>query len=175
MQRPPMVMVAPDSLDESERTLFGADTEVSVDDLYLYLNSTLPLMHQLDETGAPNLLLLRGMVAPELYEEAAFELAKSEKQAKKNFIVQNLIITRIQDVVVDKERGRVNAYVKGYLAIIVQSRGKNVILPYRADVIMDMQPPSRLNRFPFQMLKRQWKVGQTAMDWDGTRESEQKH
>jgi hypothetical protein len=72
-------------------------------------------------------------------------------------------------VVTDNERGRLSAYVRGYLAIIVQSTNKPVVLPYRAEVLLEMAPPSRLNRFPFVLIRREWRIDKAALEWDETR------
>ncbi len=167
--RPAMQLTARASLRSEATQMFGRDTQVNVDDLLLYLNTVLPLMHRLDDRGAPDLPLLRGLISVHEYEKAAAEAARDLAIAKKNFVVQSLVITRVEDVEADNAHGRISAYVRGYLAIIVQSTSRPVVLPYRAEVLLEMAPPSRLNRFPFVLIKRDWKVSRAAIDWDAAR------
>lgn len=169
MRRPPQHLVAEPSLKSAASALFGHDTQVNVDDLLLYLNTVLPLLHRLDDRGAPDLPLLRGLISAREYEIAAAEAARDVALARKNFVVQSLILTRVDDVAADNDHGRISAYVRGYLAILVQSTSRAVVLPYRAEVLLEMAPPSRLNRFPFVLIKRQWKINQAALEWDKAR------
>jgi hypothetical protein len=32
-----------------------------------------------------------------------------------------------------------------------------------------MAPPSRLNRFPFVLIRREWRIDKAALEWDETR------
>lgn len=168
-QRPTMQLNAAPSLRAEADAVFGKKTDVNVDDLLLYINTVLPLMHRLDDRGAPELPLLRGLVAPAVFDKAESEAKRSAPLAKKNFVIQSLVVTRVDDVVTDNERGRLSAYVRGYLAIIVQSTNKPVVLPYRAEVLLEMAPPSRLNRFPFVLIRREWRIDKAALEWDETR------
>ena len=168
-QRPLVQLNGPPSLRAEAKAMFGSDTEVNVDDLLIYLNTVLPLMHRIDDRGSPELPLLRGLIAPTVYEKAQQEADRSAKLAKQNFIIQNLVVTRVDEVEIQRERGRISAYVRGYLAIIIQSKNRPVILPYRAEVLMEMAPPSRLNRFPFVLIRREWKTDKAALNWDTER------
>ena len=168
-RRPLVQLNGPPSLRAEAQEMFGRDTEVNVDDLLIYLNTVLPLMHRIDDRGAPELPLLRGLIAPSVYEMAQKEAERGAKLAKKNFIVQNLVVTKVEEVEILRDRGRISAYVRGYLAIIIQSKNKSIILPYRAEVLMEMAPPSRLNRFPFVLIRREWKTDKAALEWDTLR------
>lgn len=168
-KRPTYTLVAPPSLAAEADAFYAGEPEANLDDLIIFLNTTLPLMHKVDDRGSPDLLLLRSLVTPAIYEEVRAELGRSARTAKQNLIIQNLVITRIEDVDVKKDRGRVGAYVKGYLTIIIQSRNKHVIMPYRAEVVMDLTPPSRLNRFPFVMVRREVRTDKAATEWDSVR------
>ena len=168
-QRPTLQMNAAPSLRAEADAVFGKNTEVNVDDLLLYVNTVLPLMHRVDDRGSPELPLLRGLVAPAVYDKAEAEAKRSAPLAKKNYVIQNLVVTRVDDVITDTERGRLSAYVRGYLAIIVQTTNKPVVLPYRAEVLLEMAPPGRLNRFPFVLIRRDWRIDKAAIDWDEAR------
>ena len=168
-QKPAMQLNAAPSLKAESEEFFGKKTEVNIDDLLLYVNTVLPLMHRLDDRGAPDLPLLRGLVAPAVFEKADQEAKRSTPLAKKNFVIQNLVVTRVTDVVTDNDRGRLSAYVQGYLVIVVQSTNKPVVLPYRAEILLEMSPPSRLNRFPFVLIRRDWRIDKAALDWDESR------
>lgn len=168
-RRPVVQLIGPPSLRAEAQEMFGRDTEVNVDDLLIYLNTVLPLMHRIDDRGAPELPLLRGLIAPSVYEMAQKEAERGAKLAKKNFIIQNLVVTKVEEVEILRDRGRISAYVRGYLAIIIQSKNRPIILPYRAEVLMEMAPPSRLNRFPFVLIRREWKTDKAALEWDTQR------
>ena len=168
-QRPTLQLNAAPSLRAEADAVFGKNTEVNVDDLLLYVNTVLPLMHRVDDRGSPELPLLRGLVAPAVYDKAEAEAKRSAPLAKKNYVIQNLVVTRVDDVITDTERGRLSAYVRGYLAIIVQTTNKPVVLPYRAEVLLEMAPPGRLNRFPFVLIRRDWRIDKAAIDWDEAR------
>jgi len=166
--RPQMQLTAPNSLRKEADITFGKE-DVNLDDMLLFINTVLPLMHRLDDRGDPDLPLLRGLVAPDIFAKAESDASRQAVQAKKHFIIQNLVVTRIEDVEQDSKHGRVSCYVRGYLAIIIQSSKKNVVLPYRAELLLEMAPPSRLNRFPFVLVKREWRIDQAALDWDSER------
>lgn len=168
-QKPVLQLNAAPSLKADAEDSFGKKTEVNIDDLLLYVNTVLPLMHRLDDRGAPDLPLLKGLVSPSVFEKADQEAKRSTPLAKKNFVIQNLVVTRLTDVVTDNDRGRLSAYVHGYLVIVVQSTNKPVILPYRAEILLEMSPPSRLNRFPFVLIRRDWRMDKAALDWDESR------
>ena len=168
-QRPTLQLNAAPSLRAEADAVFGKNTEVNVDDLLLYVNTVLPLMHRVDDRGSPELPLLRGLVAPAVYDQAEAEARRGAPLAKKNYVIQNLVVTRVDDVVTDTERGRLSAYVRGYLAIIVQSTSKPVVLPYRAEVLLEKAPPGRLNRFPFVLIRRDWRIDKAATGWDESR------
>jgi hypothetical protein len=171
-QRPLVQVTAKPSLRAEAESMFGKDIEVNEDDLLIYLNTVLTIMHRVDDRGSPDLPLLRGLVAPSVYAAALGEANRNAKPAERNMVIQNLVITRVvkNEMMVDKERGRLSAYVRGYLAIIIQSTNKHVILPYRAEVLLEMAPPGRLNRFPFVLIRREWKIDKAALDWDAERE-----
>ena len=173
-QRPLMQLTAPTSMREEADAFFGK-TEINYDDLLLFIHTTLPLLHQIDDRGAAAMPLLRGMISPSVFEVAAREAGRATQLAKKHYAVQNLVVTRVTDIIADSKRGRVSCYVRGYLAIIIQSSGKNVILPYRAQVLLEMIPPSRLNRFPFMLVKRDWRIDKEALAWDAERALKSNH
>ena len=167
--RPLVQVTARPSLAAEAEAFFGSETKVSADDLLFFLNTVLPLMHRIDDRGNPELPLLRGMISPKEYERVEKEMVRLSDLAKKNIAIQNLVVTRVEDVEQDSSGSRISAYVRGYLAIIVQTSNRFTVVPYRAQVLLELNPPSRLNRFPFVLLKRDWRMDKAAIDWDAER------
>jgi hypothetical protein len=160
---------APPSLRKAMEDYFSLNNTISLDDLALYVNLVLPAMHQLDQNGAANLPLVRGMISSGAYSQVLDESHGNLDAIKANQIVQTLIITGIQDVIVDKEARRISAYCCGFLTITIQKSGRHVTLPYRADILLEETIPSRTNRFPFTFISKKWMVGDDALNWDNAR------
>jgi hypothetical protein len=41
-------------------------------------------------------------------------------------------------------------------------------------VLLEMAPPGRLNRFPFVLIRRDWRIDKTALAWDAIRAGKQR-
>jgi len=162
------------SLRTAENELIGEGSEVGVDDLYLYLHSVLPVLHRLDSRGFPDLAMVQGVVAPEVFQEARTDLLSNRSVAEDHLVIQGLTLETIEDVLVDSKRGRISAYVKGFLTVIIQSSGKHAVLPYRSEVLLEITPPTEQNRFPLFLISRQWRISDAALDWDQQRSAANK-
>jgi hypothetical protein len=163
-ERPPVVVRAESSLKEAATAYYGTPG-VSYNQLAFFLNACLPLLYAIDGAGHPLLPLAQGLVAPEIYDAAEARLDKSAKDVRAHAMMQALAITAITGVVADLESGRAAATVRGYLT--VTARGVEArFFPWRARVLVEANPPSRLNPYPFYVLRSEERIGPAAPSWD---------
>ncbi len=168
-RKAPLVVRAAPSLKEAAATFYGA-TPVSYDQLVFFLQGSLPLLYSLDERGHPLLPLAQGLVAPDVYHEAERRLTASERDVRANRMTQSLTITGVSDVVADSKSGRAAAYVRGYLTITVPQQNAT-FFPWRAQALLEANPVSQLNPYPFYLLRLEKKLGAEAVAWDETHDN----
>jgi hypothetical protein len=168
-RRAPLVVRAAPSLKEAAASFYGS-TPVSYDQLAFFLQGCLPLLYSIDERGHPLLPLAQGMVAPEVYHEAERRLTAADRDVRTNRMTQTLTITGVTDVVADNKSGRAAAYVRGYLTITVPQQGAT-FFPFRAQALLEANPVSQLNPYPFYLLRLDRKLGADAVAWDETHDN----
>lgn len=157
-----MVIDLPPSLAERIETEFG-ESNTSRDSFDRSLVLNLQIMNQHDFSTQPNVALLRGAVNPDIYTKVLerYNVNKATFQAKG--IIQNLTVTKIENVFRSVNGKRLSATVRGYLTIVTFPDGKNkdaVIIPYRARVVVLVQPKSRLNPERYYLLQVEEASGQ---------------
>jgi len=163
-RKPTLVLRAPSSLKQESQKLTRA-SNISYDQLAFFILAVLPRLYAVDENGYPFLPLLQGVVDPPILNrvEAGFNQLGSD--LKLNHMTQSLTLTAIHDVVADEKLGRAAAYVKGYVCITLnESRVK--FYPYRAQVLLAVNPVGLLNPYPFYVLRCEEKIGTKALEWD---------
>jgi hypothetical protein len=163
-RKPPVVVRAGPSLKEAAVAFYGAP-DVSYDAVAFFLHGCLPLLYSIDDSGHPLLALAQGLVAPEVYSEAERRLNASGPDVQANRMTQGLALTGITDVVSDARSGRAAAYVRGYLTVTVR-HSEAQFFPWRAQVLLAINPVSRLNPYPFYVLRCEDRTGPTAPAWD---------
>jgi len=162
--KPPLVIRAGPSLKEAAAEFYG-DREVSYDQLAFFLHGSLPLLFAADEDGHPLLPLAEGLVAPDIYRAAERQLAASGADFAANRMTQTLSLTAISQVVTDSASGRAAAYVRGYLTVTLR-HAEARFYPWRARVVLAVNPDSRLNPYPFYLLALDERTGPPALEWD---------
>jgi hypothetical protein len=149
--RPPVVVRAAPSLKEAASAFHGAP-EISYDQVAFFLSGCLPLLYAAGEGGHPLLPLVQGMVAPEIYGEAERRLAAAESEVKANGMTQALAIDRVGDVVADAASGRASARLAGRVVVTLR-RGEARSFPWSARVLVEVNPASRLDPYPFYLVR----------------------
>jgi len=165
-RKPPVVVRAAPSLKEAAAAYYGTP-EISYDQMVFFLHGCLPLLYAADDQGHLLLPLAQGLVAPEIYREAELRLDESGKDMLANKMTQNLTITGVADVVADSKSGRAAARLSGYVTVTVH-RAEVQFFPWRARVLLEVNPASRLNPYPFYLLRLEQRTGPEALAWDQT-------
>jgi len=168
-QKPPVVVRARPSLKEAAAAFYGGP-EITYDQMAFFLQGCLPLLVAADGSGHPFLPLVQGLVAPEIYRAAEQGLNRSGGAMAANRMTQALTLTGVEDVVSDAPSGRAGAYLRGYLTVTVR-RAAAEFFPWRARVVLAVNPVSRLNPYPFYLLRCEQRTGPEALAWDQTHES----
>jgi hypothetical protein len=168
-RKPPVVVRAGPSLKEAAAAFYGVP-EVSYDALAFFLHGCLPLLYSIDDSGHPLLPLAQGLVAPDVYSEAERRLNASAPEVQANRMTQELAITGVADVVADARSGRAAAYVRGYVTVTVR-HAEAQFFPWRAQVLLAMNPVSRLNPYPFYILRCEERMGPGAPSWDSAHDN----
>jgi hypothetical protein len=168
-RKPPVVVRAGPSLKEAAAAFYGVP-DVSYDALVFFLHGCLPLLYSIDDSGHPLLPLAQGLVAPEVYGEAERRLGASGPDVQANRMTQGLSLTGVTDVVADAGSGRAAAYVRGYLTVTVRHAGAQ-FFPWRAQVLLAINPVSRLNPYPFYLLRCEERTGPEAPAWDAAHDN----
>ena len=154
----------------SAAAAFYGVTDISYDQLVFFLHGCLPLLYTVDDGGHPLLPLAEGLIAPAIYEEAEKRLNTDAKEVEANHMTQSLTLTGISDVVADTRSARAAAYARGYVTVTV-GHDSTTIFPWRAQVVLQANPVSRLNPYPFYLAELTAKVGPDALAWDRTHSS----
>jgi hypothetical protein len=164
--KPPVVVRAAPSLKEAAAAYYGVP-EVSYDQVAFFLQGCLPLLYATDDGGHAMLPLAQGLVAPEIYSEAERRLNQSGADVEANGMTQSLSITGMTDVVADAKSGRTAAHLRGYVTVTVH-RAEARFFPWRARVLLEANPVSLLNPYPFYLLSLEQRTGPEALAWDLT-------
>jgi hypothetical protein len=163
-EKQPVVVRAAPSLRQAAASFYGAPV-VSYSQLAFFLSACLPLLYAVDGKGHPLLPLAQGAVAPDIYAAAESRLDRSMKDVLAHAMTQALAISSITGVVADPASGRAAAYVRGYLT--VTSGGSEArFFPWRARVLVEANPASRLDPYPFYLVRSEERVGPDAPAWD---------
>ncbi len=168
-RKPPVVVRARPSLKEEAAAFYGGP-EISYDSLSFFLNGTLALLHSNDDSGHPLLPLAQGAVAPDVYNDAERRLDGAGPDVQAHRMTQTLTVTGIGDVVADAKSGRAAAYVRGYVTVTMH-RSEAHFFPWRARVLVAIHPASRLNPYPFFLLRCEERMGPDAATWDSNHEN----
>jgi hypothetical protein len=168
-RKPPAVVRAGPSLKEAAAAFYGVP-DISYDAVAFFLNGCLPLLYAIDDSGHPLLPLAQGLVAPEVYGDAERRLGASGRDVQANRMTQELALTGVTDVVTDARSGRAAAYVRGYLTVTVR-HAEAQFFPWRAQVLLAINPVSRLNPYPFYILRCEERTGPGAPAWDSAHDN----
>jgi hypothetical protein len=160
----PVVVRAAPSLKQAAAAFYG-DREVSYDQLAFFLNGCLPLLYATDDGGHSLLPLAQGLVAPEIYDEAEKRLNAARPEVLSHAMTQGLTLTEVTGVVADSASGRAAAYLRGYVTVTVD-RAAARFFPWRARVLVEANPVSRLNPYPFYLVRCEQRTGPQALAWD---------
>jgi hypothetical protein len=164
-EREPVVVRSAPSLKDAAAAYYGTPA-ISYNQLAFFLNACLPLLYAIDGAGHPLLPLAQGFVAPEIYGAAEARLDRSAKDAKAHAMTQSLAISAITGVVADPASGRAAASVRGTLTVTAR-RSEARFFPWRARVLVEANPVSRLNPYPFYIVRSDERIGPAAAAWDG--------
>lgn len=164
--RQPLFVRASESLKDAAAGYYNG-SEVTYDQLALFLNACLPLLYAVDDGGHPMLALAQGLVAPRIYDESERRLAAAGKDVSAHAMTQALTVVGMTDVVTDRATRRAAAYVRGYLTVTIQ-HSEAQLFPWRAQVLVEASPSSRIDRYPFFLLSCEQRVGPEALAWDAT-------
>lgn len=163
--REPVVVRSAPSLKEEAAAFYGTPP-ISYNQLAFFLNACLPLLYAIDGAGHPLLPLVQGLVAPEIYGAAEARLDKAAKDVTTHAMTQSLAVSAITGVVADPASGRAAAYVRGTLTVTARSAEAR-FFPWRARVLVEANPVSRLNPYPFYIVRSEERIGPAAPAWDG--------
>ena len=162
--KPAVVVRAAPSLKEAAAAFYGVP-EISYDQMAFFLHGCLPLLYATDDSGRRLLPLAQGLVAPEIYTAAERRLNQAGPTVQANRITQSLTITSVSDVVADARSRRAAAYVRGYLTVTLRN-AEAEFFPWRAQVLLEASPMSRLSPWPFFLLRFEDRAGAAAPAWD---------
>jgi hypothetical protein len=162
--KPAVVVRATPSLKEAAAAYYGVP-EISYDQMAFFLHGCLPLLYAIDEGGHGLLPLAQGLVAPEIYTAAEHRLNQAGAEVLANRITQSLTITGVSDMVADAPSRRAAAYVRGYVTVTVR-HAEAEFFPWRAQVLLEGNPMSRLSPWPFYLLRFEDRAGASAPAWD---------
>lgn len=162
--KPAIVVRAAPSLKEAAAAFYGVP-EISYDQVAFFLHGCLPLLYAADDGGHAMLPLAQGLVAPDIYSEAEHRLNESGADVAANGMTQSLSITGMTDVVADAKSGRAAARLRGYLTVTAH-RTEARFFPWRARALLEVNPGSRLNPYPFYLLRFEQRTGPEALAWD---------
>lgn len=142
-----MVIDLPESLRSQVYTQY-ATTDPDRDEFDRFVLSTLGTLHQFDYKSSPNIEILKGLVNPDIYMKVQQSYQASSEQIHTKGIIQELHISKIDNVYPSVNGKRYSATVKGYLNVssTINDRKTQKFLPYRARVVVRLQPPSILNK-----------------------------
>jgi hypothetical protein len=160
----PVVVRSSPSLKQAAASFYGAP-DASYNQLAFFLNACLPLLYAVDGTGHPLLPLAQGLVSPGIYAAAEARLNRSGKDVLAHDMTQALSISAITGVVADSASGRAAAHVSGCL-VVTARRSEARFFPWRARVVVGANPPSRLDPYPYYLLRSEERVGPEAPEWD---------
>lgn len=166
-RKPPVVVRAGPSLREEAAAFYGAP-EISYDQLAFFLQGCLPLLYAADDAvGHPLLALAQGLVAPEIYRAAERRLNESGADIHSHRMTQNLTITEVGQVVADPKSGRAAARLRGMVRITV-GQAETRSFPWRARAVLSVNPPGRLNPYPFYLIRLEERTGPDAVAWENS-------
>lgn len=169
LRRKPAVVVRAGPSLKAAAEAYSGPPEISFDQLAFFLQGCLPLLHATDEAGHPLLALAQGLVAPELYRDAERRLDSEAPDVSANRMTESLTLTEVGDVVADPGSGRAAAYVRGYVTVTLR-RAQAQFFPWRARVLLAVNPPGRLNPYPFYLVGCDERTGPEAPAWDAARD-----
>jgi hypothetical protein len=169
LRRKPAVVVRAGPSLRAAAEGFNALPEISYDQLAFFLQGCLPLLHATGEAGHPLLPLAQGLVAPDVYREAEQRLDAAGPDVLAHRMTEGLTLTEVSDVVADAKSGRAAAYVRGYLTVTAR-RAEAQCFPWRARVLLAINPPGRLNPYPFYLAGCEERTGPEAPAWDAARD-----
>jgi hypothetical protein len=153
--RPLQQIAAPGDLRDQIRRQLDVQG-VRKDDVVGFLYFVLTLKHEVSPAGAPFLPLLQGLVAADIYRDAQAEVERNLDTIKNRSMVQSLVVEDIVDLDFDPATRRVSATVIGKVELRAANtqRGGPLVqsVDYRARAILDVLPPSQLNRHGYFLL-----------------------
>lgn len=158
------VLRAPLSLKQEAQKLTGS-VSISYDQLAFFIIAVLPRLYSVDENGYPFLPLIQGLIDPSIISHAEAGFNQLGSELKSNHMTQTLTVTAINDVIADEKLGRAAAYVKGNVCVTL-NQARVLFYPYRAQVLLAVNPVGLLNPYPFYILKCEEKIGAKAIEWD---------
>ena len=163
-RKPPVVVRSAGSLKEAAAAFYGTP-EISYDQMAFFLHGCLPLLYSIDDGGHPLLPLAQGLVAPDIYRQAERRLRGAEGDVEANRVTQTLTITGLSGVVADGKSARAAAYVRGYVTVTIR-QSEVRFFPWRGQVLLEANPVSRLNPYPFYLARLEERTGPEALAWD---------
>jgi hypothetical protein len=169
--KPAVVVRAAPSLKEAAAAFYGIP-EISYDQMAFFLHGCLPLLYATDDGGHRLLPLAQGLVAPEIYTAAERRLNQAGPAVLANRITQSLTITGVSDVMADAPSRRAAAYVRGYVTVTVR-HAEAEFFPWRAQVLLEVNPMSRLSPWPFYLLRFEDRAGAASPAWDQSHDDRQ--
>ncbi|MDD2766071.1 MAG: hypothetical protein PHE83_19075 [Opitutaceae bacterium] len=129
---------------------------VRKDDIVSFLYLVLTLKHEVSPAGAPFLPLLQGLVSADIFRDAQAEILRNLTTIQSRSMVQSLVIEQITDLDFDQATRRVGATIVGKIELRAASTQRGVPLvqsvEYRARAILDVLPPSEINRHGYFLL-----------------------
>lgn len=149
-----MVIDLPDSLRDRAYRQFDIKG-VDRDEFDRFTMGTLTMMHQFDFRNMPNVELLKGLVNPDVYMAVQSRYNKNAQSIRSKGIIHDLHITAIENVYPSVNQKSYSATVKGYLNVSSFAHDKKEVqfLPYRARVVVRVQPNTSINRSGYYLMQ----------------------
>ena len=109
--------------------------------------------------------MTQGLGVRKIDGEAERRLDAAEKDVEANRMTQTLTVIGFSEVVAEAKSGRAAAYVRGYVTVTVR-QDHATFFPWRAQALLQANPTSRLNPYPFYLALLTTKIGPDALAWD---------
>ncbi len=164
--RPALLLRGESTLKQKAEEFYHL-SDVTYDSVTMFVASVLPPLHDIDDGGYPLLRMVRGMVSTKVFEEARASLEGDLQTVRKRNVNQHLRIVAVEHIDFDEAHRRIVAYVKGYFVVVFQKgEAAPVFVPYRASVILDQNPPSKVNPSTYFLVDREERLNAAALAWD---------
>jgi hypothetical protein len=163
-QREYMVIDLPNTIQEQISTALELEQPDKLPALNRFLLANLTVMNTFSFEQSPNMAWLQGTTNPDIITRVKRRYSENQQEIRDTGMLQNLTITKIEDVFVSYNKKQLTANIRGYLSRTMLSPTSGTTepqtLPYRARAVILLRPQSKLSSEPFYLLQIAEAAGQ---------------